>query len=157
MLYLIAEKFGIPINYTGENPDYVIFKEGAISPIATIVLSRNTLKLPKLGFLERMLNMVETKPINIGPFKPEEYPRMLVWDDVEECAEERIVLCNFTDNYNYPVITVTDDTEKEFLTYKEYSTTNYRNCKPIPKEPETVKMTVAEISKALRKKIEIVE
>ena len=67
-------------------------------------------------------------------FAPEsEYPkRMLVWDDDESMAEQRIVLAYLGEKVKYPYVCVCASSEEEYNTGGGGLTTWFKNAKPIP-------------------------
>jgi hypothetical protein len=63
-------------------------------------------------------------------FKPERGDKVLVWDNKEEHALERIFLTE-TEGAKYPYVSVANDEEKNFINGYAFGTTLWKNMKPI--------------------------
>lgn len=70
--------------------------------------------------------------------------RMLVWDDNEKWAKERIVIAKLPKNTAFPYVTVDYDYEEYFEKGKEYHTSRYKNTKPLPKQTELTMQEIAD-------------
>lgn len=81
---------------------------------------------------------------------PSEYPkRMLVWDNNEARAIERIVLADLgekADNGRY--IVVSEYNESKFENGEKFNWSYYKNAKPIP-EPDAISQEIEELRKKL--------
>ena len=83
-------------------------------------------------------------------FQPKRGDRVLVWDDCEKHAVERIFLAEIK-GYRYPVTVVKYNDEKKFIDNKEFDIIYFKHMKPIliedtPTEPKkTFKDKVIEL------------
>jgi hypothetical protein len=73
-------------------------------------------------------------------FKPKRGDKVLAWDYEEENAEERIFVCEI-EGSTYPYICVLTAEEKDFINGGIFSTTLWKNMKPLP-EKEIAKDTL---------------
>jgi hypothetical protein len=70
---------------------------------------------------------------NQSEWQPQRGDRVLVWDDDEKLAEERIFLAEIKGSI-LPIVTVTFDYENDFKKENEFETTEWKNMKPLPIE-----------------------
>jgi len=77
-----------------------------------------------------------------------EYPkRMLVWDNNEDNAEERIVVGEITvGKPDYQFYTVRLESADRFNDGKKYDTEPFKYAKELPVKPETIELTMDEIA-----------
>ena len=73
-------------------------------------------------------------------FKPKRGDKVLVWGNNEKHAEERIFVCEI-EGSTYPYICVLTAEEKDFINGGIFSTTLWKNMKPLP-EKEIAKDTL---------------
>ena len=66
-------------------------------------------------------------------WQPKRGDRVLVWDNDESKAEERIFLAEIKGS-SYPIRTVASDCENDFKEEIEFETTEYKKMKPLPIE-----------------------
>lgn len=73
--------------------------------------------------------------------------RMLVWDGDERLAKERLVIAKLPSNCCHPYIVIDKIQENIFLEgHQWYSTSRYKNAKPIPEKEEAVELTLEQIA-----------
>lgn len=70
--------------------------------------------------------------------------RMLVWDDNEGRAEERIVIAKLTLKAKQQYIAVNISEEDKFKKGEEYDTLRWKHAKPIPQKTKLSLSTIAE-------------
>jgi hypothetical protein len=66
-------------------------------------------------------------------WQPKRGDRVLVWDNDEKLAEERIFLAEIKGSI-FPIVTVTFDYENDFKKENEFETTGWKHMKPLPIE-----------------------
>lgn len=79
-------------------------------------------------------------------FEPKRGDRVLVWDDNESKACERIFLTEIKGSY-HPFIIIYKPDEKKFLNGEKFEFMAYKNIKPIQEvKPQFVELTIEDIS-----------
>ncbi len=82
----------------------------------------------------------ENKLVEIGPKRCK---RMLVWDDGDERAVERIVIATHKCRY----IAVDEYTEENYLNGDDFVTSNWENAKPLPEpKPKPKRLSLKQIA-----------
>ena len=90
----------------------------------------------QIEFKEEMLGeIVPPSKVTIveTEWKPKRGDRVLVWDDVESAAKERIFLSEIEGSW-FPIIVVAPNEEYKFIQGEEFLTSAYRQMKPLPIE-----------------------
>jgi hypothetical protein len=78
-----------------------------------------------------------------------EFPkRMLVWDNDESMAAQRIVLADLGEKVKYPYVCLCASSEEEYNTGGGARTTWFKNAKPIP-QPDPIAQEIAELRQRL--------
>lgn len=82
---------------------------------------------------------------------PSEYPkRMLVWDNDESMAAQRIVLADLGEKADYRYIVVSKGDESKFENGEVFDWSYYNHAKPIPDpDPDPIAQEIAELRKKL--------
>jgi len=99
-------------------------------------------------FLKPVFENTSTEPKE--EWQPKRSDRVLVWDNCEKDAVERIFLAEIK-GIKYPIITVHLGQENFFIENQEFSTNNFKHMKPLPIAPTKPEKTFKE------KVIELVE
>lgn len=82
--------------------------------------------------------------------------RVMVWDDYESRATERIFLAEIK-GYEYPYICVSDVSEEKFLSGQTFLVNVWKNCKPIPQKEQLTIKQLAELAGKNIDEIEIID
>lgn len=126
------------------------------------VRTSNTIYIPKRGlYSDISLNVNEYEILTIDQlhdfevkdstvdteddfwFKPEGV-RMLVWDDEEEFALDRIVIAKLPSNASEPYVFIDKDSELDFKNGRKYQIITSKNAKPLPKITELTMQEIAD-------------
>lgn len=100
--------------------------------------------------METFANKRKSKKTNNQQSQEEDYwikpegVRMLVWNDYEEKAIEKIVIAKLPENTIYPYACVQPSYEEEFKKGEKYLIIHHKNAKPIPQIKEITMQEIAD-------------
>lgn len=133
-------------NYNMETKKHWIKNQGEcdLSTEETIYIpSRGTYaNIEHLNINETEVSAIDTEDDSTW-FKPEGV-RMLVWDDEEEFALDRIVIAKLPSNASEPYVFIDKDSELDFKNGRKYQIITSKNAKPLPKITELTMQEIAD-------------